>query len=202
MSQKFIPLILWAISFDHNFIFNTKFLKEVYCSIEYIISEVQKFAWPLAFLSHSVGVVALSGISHVACRVACEQQMYFLSWLNSLPLKNNVCEPERQNDFHDTESFALMLANQNKGWNTARVTPHDLARLHVLDFGKSYQICFWNMNFTTITRFPATSNANFLWKNYFLSYVCDGGLWFCFIKYGSMWHKQNPDKIIATVKGK
>ena len=179
-----------------------KFLKEVYCSIEYIISEVQKFAWPLAFLSHSVGVVALSGISHVACRVACEQQMYFLSWLNSLPLKNNVCEPERQNDFHDTESFALMLANQNKGWNTARVTPHDLARLPVLDFGKSYQICFWNMNFTTITRFPATSNANFLWSNCFLSYVCDGGLWFCFIKYGSMWHKQNLDKIMATVKGK
>ena len=81
----------------------------------------------------------MSGISHVACRVACEQQMYFLSWLNSLPLKNNVCEPERQNDFHDTEYFALMLANQNKGWNTARVTPHDLARLRVLDFGKSYQ---------------------------------------------------------------
>ena len=104
----------------------------------------------------------MSGISHVACRVACEQQMYFLSWLNSLPLKNKVCEPERQNDFHDTESFALMLANQNKGWNTARVTPHDLARLRVLDFGKSYQICFWNMNFTTITRFPVTSNANFL----------------------------------------
>ena len=117
-----------------------------------------------AFLTHSVAVVALSGISHVACRVACEQQMYFWSWLDSLQLKNNVCEPERQNDFHDTESFDLMLANQNKGWNTARVTPHDLACLCVLDFGKSYQICFWNMNFTTITklRFPATSNADFL----------------------------------------
>jgi len=93
-----------------------------------------------AFLTHSVAVVPLSGISHVACRVACEQQMYFWSWLHSLPLKNNVCEPERQNDFHDTESFALMLASQNKGWNTARVTPHNLRRLHVLDFGNSYQL--------------------------------------------------------------
>ena len=39
------------LSFDHNFIFNMKFLKDVYCSIEYIISEVQKFAWPLCFFN-------------------------------------------------------------------------------------------------------------------------------------------------------
>ena len=36
-----------------------------------------------------------------------------------------------------------------------------------------------------------------LWRNCFLSYmyVCDVGLWFRFRKYGSMWHKQNLDKI-------
>ena len=41
-----------------------------------------------------------------------------------------------------------------------------------------------------------------LWSNCFLNYVCDVGLWFHFIKYGSTWHKQNLDKIIATAKGK
>ena len=60
-----------------------KFLKDVYCSIEYFISEVQKFAWPLLFY-HTVAVVAQSGISQVACRVAREQQMYFQLSLLSL----------------------------------------------------------------------------------------------------------------------
>ena len=46
----------------------------------------------------------------------------------SLPPKNSVCEPERQNDFRDVKPFVLMLANQIKGYNTARVTPRDLAR--------------------------------------------------------------------------
>ena len=36
-----------------------------------------------------------------------------------------------------------------------------------------------------------------LWSNGFLSYVCDVGLWFRFIKYGSTRQKQNLDKIIA-----
>ena len=46
----------------------------------------------------------------------------------SLPPKNSVCEPGRQNDFRDVKPFVLMLANQIKGHNTARVTPRDLAR--------------------------------------------------------------------------
>ena len=33
----------------------------------------------------------------------------------SLPLKNSVCEPGRQNDFRDVKPFVLMLANQIKG---------------------------------------------------------------------------------------
>ena len=33
----------------------------------------------------------------------------------SLPPKNNVCEPERQNDFCDVKPFVSMLANQIKG---------------------------------------------------------------------------------------
>ena len=39
-----------------------------------------------------------------------------------------------------------------------------------------------------------------LWRSgfSFVSYVCDVGLWFRFIKYGSTWHKQKLDKIIAT----
>ena len=33
----------------------------------------------------------------------------------SLPPKNNVCEPERQNDFHGVKPFVLVLANEIKG---------------------------------------------------------------------------------------
>ena len=68
-----------------------------------------------AFLSHSVGVVALSEISHVPCRVSWVQQMTVFPVIASLPPKNNVCEPEWQNNFPDVKPFALMLANQNKG---------------------------------------------------------------------------------------
>ena len=45
-----------------------KFLKYVSYSIEYLCSEVQLSASPFVFLSHSVAVAVLSGISHVACR--------------------------------------------------------------------------------------------------------------------------------------
>ena len=33
----------------------------------------------------------------------------------SLPPKNNVCEPERQNDIGDVKAFVSSLANQIKG---------------------------------------------------------------------------------------
>ena len=33
----------------------------------------------------------------------------------SLPPKNGVCEPERQNDFLEVKPFVLMLVNQIKG---------------------------------------------------------------------------------------
>ena len=33
----------------------------------------------------------------------------------SLPPKNSVCEPERQNDFRDVKPFVLMLVYQIKG---------------------------------------------------------------------------------------
>ena len=68
VSQKFVPLISWAITFDQNFYFYMKFLKYNYYSIEYLCSEVQLPACPLCFLSHLVAVAALSEISHVACR--------------------------------------------------------------------------------------------------------------------------------------
>ena len=60
----------------------------------------------------------------------------------SLPPKNNVCEPQRQNDIRDVKAFVSSLANQIKGQNTARVTPRDIAHWRVLDFGESYQIRF------------------------------------------------------------
>ena len=62
--------------------------------------------------------------------------------VSSLPPKNNVCEPERQNDIRDVKAFVSSLANQIKGQSTARVTPRDIARWRVLDFGESHQIRF------------------------------------------------------------
>ena len=62
--------------------------------------------------------------------------------VSSLPPKNNVCEPERQNDIRDVKAFVSSLANQIKGQNAARVTPRDIARWRVLDFGESHQIRF------------------------------------------------------------
>ena len=41
------------------------------------------------------------------------------------------------------------------------------------------------MNFTPITRFSGMLNADDFVSNGFLSYVCDVGLWFHFMKYGS-----------------
>ena len=84
----------------------------------------------------------------------------------SLPPKNSVCEPEQQNDFRDVKLFVLMLAYQIKGY-TARVTPRDLARCRVLDFGELPNT-LWNVNFTTITRFPATLNADVFMKQLLL----------------------------------
>ena len=81
--------------------------------------------------------------------------------------KNSFGEPERQNDFRDVFPFVLMLANQIKGQNTGRVTPCDLARWSVLDFGER-PTALWNVNFTTITRFPATLNADVFMKKLLL----------------------------------
>ena len=61
------------------------------------------------------------------------------------------------------------------------MTPRDLARWRILDFGESYQITerkFHDYN-KALTRFPSTLNAGFF------RYVCDVGLWLRFIKYGS-----------------
>ena len=41
VSQKFVPLISCAITFDQNFIFYMKFLEDVYFSIKYMSSEFQ-----------------------------------------------------------------------------------------------------------------------------------------------------------------
>ena len=48
VSQKFVPLISCAITFDQNFYhFYLKFQRDVYCSIEYMYSECQLPVFPL-----------------------------------------------------------------------------------------------------------------------------------------------------------
>ena len=57
------------------------------------------------------------------------------------------------------------------------MTPHELAHWSVLDFGELPNT-FWNVNFTTITRFPAMLNADVFVKQLLLiSCVCDVGLY-------------------------
>ena len=67
VSQKFVPLISCAITFDQNFYFYMKFLKYNYYCIEYLCSEVQLPAFPPFFLSPPIAVATLSEMSHVAC---------------------------------------------------------------------------------------------------------------------------------------
>ena len=77
----------------------------------------------------------------------------------SLPPKNNVCEPERQNNIRDVKAFVSSLANQIKRQNTARVTPRDTRALACLGLWRELPNTLWNVNFTIITRFLATLNA-------------------------------------------
>ena len=55
MSQKFVPLISCAITFEQFFYyFYMKFLRDVYGSIEYMYSEVQLRVCPLCSFLFSI----------------------------------------------------------------------------------------------------------------------------------------------------
>ena len=107
----------------------------------------------------------------------------------SLPPKNSVREPEQQTDFpwRKTFCFDVGLSDQRIEYSWS-----------VLDFGESYQIRFGTVNFTTITRFPETLNADFFMKQLLLKQYmwCEPLVSLC------TWHKQNLAKIIATEKEK
>ena len=109
----------------------------------------------------------------------------------SLSPKNNVRERDRQNDFHDLKPFVLMFANQIKGEKAIRVTPRDLVLWCVLDFGESYQVRFGTWISRLQQGFLRCWMLASWWSNGFLSYVCDVGLWFHFIKYGIVVHSIN-----------
>ena len=55
------------------------------------------------------------------------------------------------------------------------MTHRDLA-LACLGFWRELPNTIWNVNFTTITRVPATLNADCFVNNGFLNHVCDAGL--------------------------
>ena len=123
--------------------------------------------------------------------------------VTSVSPKNNICERDRQNDFCDLKPFVLMFANQIKGEKAVWVTPRDLVLWCVLDFGESYQVRFGTWISGLQQGFLRYGMLASCWSNGFLSYVCDVGLWFHFIKYGTVVHnKQNLDKKIPTAKGK
>ena len=67
-SQKFVPLISCAITFDQNYIFTRKFFKIVFALLSACIRKFNFKHPAVCFLSHSVAVAALSRISHLACR--------------------------------------------------------------------------------------------------------------------------------------
>ena len=109
----------------------------------------------------------------------------------SLSPKNNVRERDRQNDFHDLKPFVLMFANQIKGEKAVRVTPRDLVLWCVLDLGESYQVRFGTRISQLQQGFLRRWMLASWWSNGFLSYVCDVGLLFHFIKYGTVVHNIN-----------
>ena len=57
----------------------------------------------------TITIIVITGTTSLSL----SQPWSFFSSLS--PSENSVCEPERQNDFHDVKSFALMLASQIKG---------------------------------------------------------------------------------------
>ena len=67
-SQKFVPLISCAITFDQNYIFTRKFFKIVFALLSACIRKFNVKHPAVCFLSHSVAVAALIRISHLACR--------------------------------------------------------------------------------------------------------------------------------------
>ena len=86
----------------------------------------------------------------------------------SLPPKISVCEPERQNDFpwRKTSCFDVGQSDQRIEYSSS-----DSSRpraLKYLGFWRELSNTLWNVNFTTITRFPATLNADFFMKQLLL----------------------------------
>ena len=80
------------------------------------------------------------------------------------PPKNNVCEHERQNYFRDVKPFVLMFANQINGLECSSSDSSRTRALVCLGFWRELLNTLWNVNFATITRFPATLNAGFFVK--------------------------------------
>ena len=80
-----VPKVRSSNFMRNNLYFYMKFLKDVYCSIEYIIvfrSSVSCMS-PFFFSSHSVAVAAWSGMSHiVASRAPDEPLLSLLAFLS------------------------------------------------------------------------------------------------------------------------
>ena len=82
----------------------------------------------------------------------------------SLPPKNSVCKPERQNDFPWRKTFCFDVGRSDQ---RIEYSSSDFSRpraLKCLGFRRESPNTLWNVNFTTITRFPATLNADFFTK--------------------------------------
>ena len=125
--------------------------------------------------------------------IACEQQTHFRSSLRSLrklasanPSGKTIsvtwnllfwCWPIRAKGRIQLE-WLLATSRAEASWISARVTKYALERE------------FRDRNKVSLRRWMLTSS----WSNSFLSYVCDVGLWFRFMKYGSTWHKKNWTK--------
>ena len=62
VSQKFVPLISYAITFHQNFVFTRNFLKMFIALSSACMQNFSDWHDPFAFLSHSVAVAAWSGI--------------------------------------------------------------------------------------------------------------------------------------------
>ena len=121
------------------------------------------------FFSHTTGVLGIGDLTKRPAPAITDLPTYpdqdfsfesCLSVVASLPPKNSVCEPERQNNFHDRNLLFWCWPIRSKD----RIQLKWPRALKCLGFWRELPNTFWNVNFTTITRFPVTLNADFFMK--------------------------------------
>ena len=116
----------------------------------------------------TVTVLPMNFVGRDAQRLilACEQHTHFRSSLLSLPKIASANPSSKTIPWRKIFCFDVGQSDQRMEYS-----PSDSSRPHVLKclgFWPELPNTLWNVNFTTITRFPATLNADFFMKQLLL----------------------------------